>query len=182
MTAFQSLYPSFISISISISRSSLPLEGIATMGGANAPFLYQAERNYYDSDGRFPRSSFDPKAVTRASWEPKPPPSPKKDGPLVSFNRHPEYDDPFSSRLLTDLHDTHILDHSADSNSSHVVLGPRSVFKQLGPRTKRWIQRMRGVQLGLRGLELVAAVGVLFLMIILSDVDMLTAWVLRITV
>lgn len=55
------------------------------MGGAQQPFLYFAERQ----DGRFPETAFDPKAVTRASWEPKAP-KPKQDGPLVSINRHPE--------------------------------------------------------------------------------------------
>ena len=56
------------------------------MGGANQPFLYNADGN----DWRVPATTFDPKAVTRASWEAKPP-KPKPNGPLVSFNRHPEY-------------------------------------------------------------------------------------------
>ena len=55
--------------------------------GAHQPYLYEAEKF---SDQRFPTSTFDPKAVTRASWEPKPQ-KPKQDGPLISFNRHPEY-------------------------------------------------------------------------------------------
>lgn len=42
-------------------------------------------------DYRFPTKPFDPKAVTRASWEPERMKPPKKDGPLLSFNRHPEY-------------------------------------------------------------------------------------------
>lgn len=58
------------------------------MGGVHQPFLYEAEA----TDSRFPESTFDPKAVTRASWERKPP-RPRQDGPLVSFNRHPEYAD-----------------------------------------------------------------------------------------
>ena len=56
------------------------------MGGVNQPFLYEGDKY----DGRFPASTFDPKAVTRASWEAKPP-KPKQDGPLLTFNRHPEY-------------------------------------------------------------------------------------------
>lgn len=57
------------------------------MSGAHQPYMY----NRFDSfdDARFPTSSFDPKAVTRSSWEPKPV-KPKHEGPLVSFNRHPE--------------------------------------------------------------------------------------------
>lgn len=62
---------------------------ITTMGGANQPFLYESGQY----NGRFPESTFDPKAVTRASWESKPP-KPKQDGPLLSFNRHPEYVEP----------------------------------------------------------------------------------------
>ena len=56
------------------------------MGGVNQPFLYSAERH----DGRLPETTFDPKAVTRASWENKAP-KPRPDGPLLSFNIHPEY-------------------------------------------------------------------------------------------
>lgn len=55
--------------------------------GAPRPFPYEAAR--FD-DSHLPASTFDPKAVTRASWEPKPP-KPKQDGPLISFNRRPEY-------------------------------------------------------------------------------------------
>ena len=50
------------------------------------PWMYSAEPR---DDPRFPTTPFDPKAVTRASWQPKPP-RPKQDGPLLSFNRHPE--------------------------------------------------------------------------------------------
>ena len=58
------------------------------MGGTQPPFMYQA---VHKDDERFPATSFDPKAVTRASYESKKPKS-KPDGPLVSINRHPEYD------------------------------------------------------------------------------------------
>lgn len=53
--------------------------------GPQQPFLYESDK----VDSRFPTSSFDPKAVTRASWEPKPK-KPKQNGPLISINRHPE--------------------------------------------------------------------------------------------
>lgn len=49
-------------------------------------------------------------------------------------------------------------------------------------RTKNWVVRMRVVQLVLRILQLVAAIGVLVLMILLKDVELLTTWVMRITV
>ena len=57
------------------------------MGGPRQPFMYEAVKR---DDDRFPPMEFDPKAVTRASYEPKKP-KPKPDGPLVSFGRHPEY-------------------------------------------------------------------------------------------
>ncbi len=58
------------------------------MGGVDQPFLYSRDTN----DARFPQTTFDPKAVTRASWESKPPKAKtKQDGPLLSLNRHPEY-------------------------------------------------------------------------------------------
>lgn len=54
------------------------------------PYMY-SPTSYDDyGDSRFPSKPFDPKAVTRASWEPKSPPKPRPEGPLVSFNRHPE--------------------------------------------------------------------------------------------
>jgi hypothetical protein len=57
--------------------------------GAQQPFLYQSERFGDDMYDGFPSTPFDPKAVTRASFQAKRP-RPKPDGPLISFNRHPE--------------------------------------------------------------------------------------------
>lgn len=55
-------------------------------------------------------------------------------------------------------------------------------FRTIGRSTKWWIRWMRKVQLGLRVLELIAAVGLLVLMILISNVEALTGWVLRVTV
>lgn len=60
------------------------------MGGPSQPFLYDYDPVRYSVDDRLPPKLFDPKAVTRASFD-KPKPKPKPDGPLVSFNVHPEY-------------------------------------------------------------------------------------------
>jgi hypothetical protein len=57
------------------------------MGGSQPPFMYQSISR---DDEKFPAVKFDPKAITRASYDSKKP-KPKPDGPLVSFNRHPEY-------------------------------------------------------------------------------------------
>lgn len=49
-------------------------------------------------------------------------------------------------------------------------------------RTKWWIKATRVIQMGLRVLELIAAIGVLVLFILMNKMDDLTAWVMRITV
>lgn len=63
---------------------------VANMGGSNQPYMYEP---VLKDDERFPVPVFDPKAVTRASYEKKKP-KPKPNGPLVSINRHPEYATP----------------------------------------------------------------------------------------
>jgi hypothetical protein len=55
--------------------------------GVNPPFLYDPVKT---EGPRSPYKDFDPKAVTRASYEPRAP-RPKSTGPLISFNQHPEY-------------------------------------------------------------------------------------------
>lgn len=55
--------------------------------GVEPPFLYDAVKK---DTTRYSYKEFDPKAVSRASMQSQPP-KPKKDGPLVSFNKHPEY-------------------------------------------------------------------------------------------
>jgi len=56
--------------------------------GAQQPFMYQPVENQNE---RLPYKAFDPKAVTRASMQPRPQKKKKQEGPLISFNRHPEY-------------------------------------------------------------------------------------------
>ncbi|ROW08026.1 hypothetical protein VPNG_06029 [Cytospora leucostoma] len=118
--------------------------------GAQQPFIYSAARL---DDARFPATSFDPKAITRSSWEPQPRIPKREEGPLVAFGRHPD---------------------------AHEVRLPRAPFKTFGPQIKWWIKWTRVVQLGLRVLELIAAAGILFLFVIISNVDALTAWVMRV--
>jgi hypothetical protein len=66
------------------------------MGGPKQPFMYEPVMK---DDERFPTKPFDPKAVTRASYEAKKP-KPKPKGPLVSFNRHPEYENASHSSIV----------------------------------------------------------------------------------
>lgn len=52
----------------------------------------------------------------------------------------------------------------------------------MGATAKWWIKFTRKVQIGLRVLEMIAGVGLLGMMILLTNVDPITSWVLRITV
>jgi hypothetical protein len=120
------------------------------MGASQPPYMYSPQR----TSSQFPEKPFDPKAVTRASWEP-PPRKPKPDGPLVSFNRHPD---------------------------AHGVLSYRNnSYVSMSPRTKAAIKWLRRMQLVLRLLEMNAALGILALMILITGVESVTHWVLRIT-
>ncbi|KAI1155199.1 hypothetical protein F4825DRAFT_83496 [Nemania diffusa] len=117
--------------------------------GAQPPYMYDSVHR----DSYLPEKEFDPKAVTRASWEVKPK-KPKKKGPLVSFNRHPD---------------------------AHVVPTGRTYnFRPMSDVTKWFIRWTRYLQLVLRALELVAGAGLLTLMILISNVPSLDAWILRI--
>ncbi|KAK6214488.1 Ergothioneine biosynthesis protein 1 [Pestalotiopsis sp. IQ-011] len=117
--------------------------------GVDQPYMYDSDRR----GSGLPTKEFDPKAVTRASWEPQPKKK-KHEGPLVSFNKHP------------DLHE--------------VPTGRTSFFRPMSNATKSGIVWLRRVQLILRCFALVAALGSLALMILISNVDALTAWVMRI--
>jgi hypothetical protein len=52
----------------------------------------------------------------------------------------------------------------------------------MGPRTKSWIKWMRRFQLLVRILQLNSAIGLLVLMILITDVEALAGWIMRITV
>ncbi|KAK4448106.1 hypothetical protein QBC34DRAFT_119059 [Podospora aff. communis PSN243] len=116
------------------------------------PFMYSSVQG--DGDDRFPTQPFDPKAVTRSSYERKAP-KPKPKGPLIAVNRHPD---------------------------AHMVLTGRSNWVTMGQKTKAWIKGMRVVQLVLRVIEHVANLGLLILMILINNVEPLTGWVLRTTI
>ncbi|KXX83461.1 hypothetical protein MMYC01_200107 [Madurella mycetomatis] len=103
------------------------------MGGSEQPFMYEAVKK---DDDRYPATTFDPKAVTRASYERKKP-KPKPKGPLISFGRHPD---------------------------AQAVPSGRSNFRTMNPRTKSWIKGTRRVQLCLRVLEVAGAIGIVVVM------------------
>ncbi|KAI1461463.1 hypothetical protein F4805DRAFT_414233 [Annulohypoxylon moriforme] len=119
--------------------------------GAQQPYMYDSDRR----DSRLPEKPFDPKAITRASWEPPPKKKKKQNGPLLAFGRHPD--------------------------AQAVPTGRASFFRPMSSTTKWWIKFMRYVQLFLRVLEMIGGGGLLTLMILIGNVDPLTAWVMRIT-
>src|SRR6478609_3405811 len=63
-----------------------------------------------------------------------------------------------------------------------MVPGGRSNHITMGPKTRAWIKGMRVVQLCLRVLELIGSIGLLVLMIIITNVEPQAGWVVRITV
>ncbi|KAL2061058.1 hypothetical protein VTL71DRAFT_9110 [Oculimacula yallundae] len=118
--------------------------------GVQPPFLYDQIKT---EGPRSPYREFDPKAVTRASNTPKPP-RPVHDGPLVNFNQHPD---------------------------SYLILPyGTTTATPMNPSVKKWIKWMRIIQLLLRCLELIAALGLLVLMILIKGVDASTGWIMRI--
>ncbi|KAE9363726.1 hypothetical protein N431DRAFT_497523 [Stipitochalara longipes BDJ] len=118
--------------------------------GVQPPYLYDPVK----SDGsRSPYKEFDPKAVTRASQEPKPR-RPQHEGPLVSFNQHPD------SYLILPYGNTNV--------------------KPMSASVKKWVKWMRNVQLVLRCFELLCAVGLLVMLILIKGIDATTGWIMRI--
>lgn len=105
------------------------------------------------SNGSF---HFDPRAATRASFEPRPAPRSKPTGPLVSFNQHPD------SWLIL------------PTSSANVNI--------LNPKVKEWIKLSRALQLILRCFELLLAAALLTMMILLSNVDNVPKYILCIVV
>ncbi|PBP22330.1 hypothetical protein BUE80_DR006876 [Diplocarpon rosae] len=118
--------------------------------GIQPPYLYDAIKT---EGPRSPYHEFDPKAVTRASNTPKPRRQ-KHEGPLVSFNQHP---------------DSYLVMPYGASNAI-----------PMKPSVKKWVKWMRIIQLVLRCLELIAALGLLVLMILIKGVDVSTGWIMRI--
>ncbi|KAE8444484.1 hypothetical protein EG329_000468 [Mollisiaceae sp. DMI_Dod_QoI] len=119
--------------------------------GAQPPFLYDAIKT---EGSRSPYREFDPHAVSRASRAPKPPPMKKPEGPLVSFNQHPD------SYLILPLE--------------------RTNAKAMSPSVKKWVKWMRIFQLVMRSLEVVIACGLLVMMILITGVNVTIGWIMRI--
>lgn len=103
-------------------------------------------------------NGFDPKPYTRASMVPRAPPKPKpkQEGPLLDFNRHP---------------DSYLMVPYGLTNAT-----------PMAPNTKRNVNIARGIQLGLRILEMITSLCMLVLVIIITHTNAAESWIIRIAV
>ncbi|KAE8145982.1 hypothetical protein BDV25DRAFT_163419 [Aspergillus avenaceus] len=120
------------------------------MGDSSPPFLY-GNPTAYDFRGPTDRP-FNPKAVTQASWT-RPASKPKPKGPLVNLNRHPD---------------------------SYCNLPDKSKWTPMSPNTKGRVLLGRKVQLGLRVLQLIGALGSLFCAIVIKNAAATMIWIVRV--
>lgn len=123
------------------------------MGAGDAPYLYDPPSRRQIA---YPYSDFDPKAVTRASWisaAESTVSKPKKEGPLVDFNRHPD---------------------------SYMIVPPQIVREPMPPNTKTKVKAVRWVQFGFRLLQLLGAIGVLLCVIFVKNTEKAQGWIMRI--
>ncbi|EFQ99228.1 hypothetical protein MGYG_02242 [Nannizzia gypsea CBS 118893] len=120
------------------------------MGKTEPPFLY-------DPPSLYPKSAqaadFNPKAVTLNSWAPRPQ-KPKKDGPLVNFNQHPD--------------------------SYAVLPSGRKPVTNMSPNIKKYVKYARIFQLILRVLTLIGVMGMLFCVICINKTTTQVAWIIRV--
>lgn len=125
------------------------------MGAGDAPYLYDPPSRRQIA---YPYSDFDPKAVTRASWisaAESTMSKPKKEGPLVDFNRHPD---------------------------SYMVVTPQAPRAPMPPNTKKKVVAWRWVQFSLRLLQLLGAIGLLLCVIFVRNTETAQGWIMRIPV
>ncbi|KAF3480503.1 uncharacterized protein GIQ15_05850 [Arthroderma uncinatum] len=123
--------------------------GVA-MGKTEPPFLY-------DPPSLYPKSAqvadFNPKAVTLNSWAPRPQ-RPKKNGPLVNFNQHPD--------------------------SYAVIPTGTQPVTNMSPNIKKYVKYARLCQLLLRVLTLIGVLGILFCVICINNTTIQVAWIIRV--
>ncbi|EED15441.1 conserved hypothetical protein [Talaromyces stipitatus ATCC 10500] len=122
------------------------------MGGSSSPpFLYDPVSQWSFNDYHRGKP-FNPKAVTQASRAPRPQRAPQE-GPLVSFNRHPD---------------------------SWVVPRQNKPIHPMSRHTKARVTHTRRVQLLLRILSVLGAIGILFCVICISHTDVALGWIIRV--
>jgi len=127
------------------------------MGASDLPYLYQPTTH----TSAYPSQDFNPKAVTHAhyarlSQASSAPTSPKKEGPLINFNEHPD---------------------------SYVVYsGAQKEHKALPKNTKKVIVTTRWVQFALRVLQEIVALGLLACGICLKGTSGAETYLIRVPV
>lgn len=142
------------------------------MIGASKPFLYGTGRGH--NAAFFPTSTFDPKAVTRASWKPKPR-KPSHYGPLLSFN--------IPAKCVSDHHSVTALSHAL-IHCSRYALPTYQARRDLScsAQLKNCIKWLRVVQLLCRISEFTGALSISVLLVFVRNIDEVTGWILRILV
>jgi hypothetical protein len=121
------------------------------MGGGDAPFIYDRPQSW-NFGGPVGRG-FNPRAATEASWTPRTPRQ-KPNGPLIDFNKHPD---------------------------SYLVVPYGNLNAQpMHPSTKKRLMRVRTLQLCLRCLALIGALGLLFCIIAINKTTTAVAWIIRV--
>ncbi|KFY03469.1 hypothetical protein O988_01447 [Pseudogymnoascus sp. VKM F-3808] len=118
--------------------------------GVEPPFIYDSVKK---DTTRHSYKDFDPKAVSRASMQSQPQ-KPKKDGPLVSFNKHP---------------DSYLIMPSGKATGARVSAS-----------MKGRITETRMAVLFFRIFQLIAAIGALTTMVLITGVDSQMGWIMRI--
>ncbi|KAK5138588.1 hypothetical protein LTR08_000176 [Meristemomyces frigidus] len=127
------------------------------MGASDLPYLYDQAPSHRQSQITYPYSDFNPKAVTEASYARSvaaSQPRPKREGPLINFNQHPD--------------------------SYVVVSGTQVAHKPLPASTKTAIQSIRWVQFGLRVVQEMFALGLLVVTILIKGPSGAETYLLRI--
>ncbi|KAF2194276.1 hypothetical protein K469DRAFT_744916 [Zopfia rhizophila CBS 207.26] len=117
------------------------------------PYLYNAPKR--DSIYDVP-DTFNPKAVTMASRMPPLPPKPKQEGPLINFNKHP---------------DSYLVLPYGNTNA-----------KSIGSKIGVLIKVARWIQLFLRVLNLLGAIGMLLCGIFIRGAQAMEGYIMRIPV
>ncbi|KAI9816180.1 MAG: hypothetical protein M1827_001781 [Pycnora praestabilis] len=120
--------------------------------GVEPPFIYDRPSQPSFSS---PYGNFNPKAVSQASLAPSRPRSTQKqDGPLVSFNKHPD---------------------------SYLILPYGNIdAKPMSRRTRKKVKYIRWLQLFLRCSALLGAVGLLVCVICVKGVQDSVGWIIRV--
>lgn len=122
--------------------------------GIVPPYVYPPPSSYSDTDPF--NIGFDPKLVSRISLQPPPPSSPKANGPLLDFNRHPD---------------------------SYAALSYGNLEKTgMSPKTKMRVTSARWIQQGLRMMQLLGAMGMLACVIMVRGTQDTEGWIIRVPV